>query len=285
MKIVLAGGTGFLGSPLCEAWAEDGHDVRVLTRSLPEGQSQHDSGTGVPGITRVGWRPDGTAGALATAVESADAVINLAGESIGTGRWTASRLRALRDSRVLATRSLAAALPPRPRRHALFVSGSAIGYYGDTRDAAVTEHVARGIRISSRDLCVEWEAEAQRVARPDVRVVTAAHRASCSSDPADRCRSMVRPFRFFVGGRLGSGRQYFSWIHRLDWIEMVRWIVETPTLSGPINATAPDPVTNAQFTRALGRALHRPALLPAPALRPAPRCSAGWPTPSSPDNA
>ena len=131
MKIVVAGGTGFLGGPLCESWAEEGHDVRVLTRSLPEGQSQHDSGTGVPGITRVGWSPDGSAGALATLVESANAVINLAGESIGKGRWTAARRRALRDSRVLATRSLASAISSAATPPAVFVSGSAIGYYGD----------------------------------------------------------------------------------------------------------------------------------------------------------
>ncbi len=264
MRIVVAGGTGFLGSPLSEAWAEDGHDVRVLTRSLPEGQSQHDSGTGVPGITRVGWRPDGTAGGLTAVVESSNAVINLAGESIGNGRWTTSRLRALRDSRVLATRSLAAAIAAASTPPPVFVSGSAIGYYGDTRDAVVTEQSRAGSGFLA-DLCAEWEAEARRVTRPDVRVALLRTGIVLERSGGSLPR-MVRPFRWFVGGRLGSGRQYFSWIHRLDWIEMVRWIVETPDASGPINATAPEPVTNAHLARAIGHAVHRPALLPAPAL-------------------
>jgi uncharacterized protein (TIGR01777 family) len=264
MKIVVAGGTGFLGSPLSEAWAEDGHDVRVLTRSLPPGRSQHDSGTGVPGITRVGWIPDGTAGTTTAVVESANAVINLAGESIGTGRWTASRKRALRDSRLLATRSLAAAIVAASAPPPLFLSGSAIGYYGDTGQAEVTEESSAGTGFFA-DLCVAWEAEAERAARPDVRVVVLRSGVVLEQSGGSLPR-MSRPFRFFVGGRLGSGRQYFSWIHRLDWIEMVRWIVETPGCSGAINATAPEPVTNARLTRALGHALHRPALVPAPAF-------------------
>ena len=262
MKIVVAGGTGFLGGPLCESWAEEGHDVRVLTRSLPAGQSQHDSGTGVPGITRVGWSPDRSAGALATLVESANAVVNLAGESIGKGRWTAARRRALRDSRVLATRSLASAISSAATPPALFVSGSAIGYYGDRHAEPLTEDAPPG-RGFLAELCVEWEAEAQRAARSGLRIVTLRSGIALERSGGSLPK-MVTPYRLFVGGRLGSGRQYFSWIHRLDWIEMVRWIVETPTVSGPVNATSPDPVTNAQFSHALGRALHRPALVPTP---------------------
>src|SRR5690349_21312599 len=110
MKIVVAGGTGFLGSPLCEGWAEEGHDVRVLTRSLSPGQSQHESGTGGPGITKVGWKPAGSAGSVSSLIDGASAVVNLAGESIGTGRWTTSRKKALRESRTLTTKSLAAAI-------------------------------------------------------------------------------------------------------------------------------------------------------------------------------
>ena len=263
MKIVVAGGTGFLGGPLCEGWAEEGHDVRVLTRSLPAGQSQHDSGTGVPGITRVGWSPDGTAGGLTAVLESPSAVINLAGESIGNGRWTASRQRALRDSRLLATRSLAAAISAASTPPPVFVSGSAIGYYGNsaTPSSRSTSRAGSGFLA---DLCSEWEAEAQRVTRPDVRVALLRTGIVLERSGGSLPR-MVRPFRLFAGGRLGSGRQYFSWIHRLDWIEMVRWIVETPDARGPVNATAPDPVTNAQ-----SRARDRPRRAPP---RPRPRAS------------
>src|SRR5690348_6687218 len=106
MKIIVAGGSGFLGAPLCEAWAEDGHDVRMLTRALPPGVSRHDSGTGVPGITRVGWRPDGTAGMLPSVIEGAAAVVNLAGDPLDRRRWSTARKQVLRESRLLATRSL-----------------------------------------------------------------------------------------------------------------------------------------------------------------------------------
>jgi len=264
MKIVVAGGTGFLGSPLCEGWAEDGHDVRVLTRSLAEGQSQHDSGTGVPGITRVGWQPDGSPGCLAAGLDGSDAVINLAGTSIGDSRWTATRRRAIRESRLLATRSLAAAIAATTMPPSVFVSGSAVGYYGDRKDEVVTEASPPGHDFLA-DVCVGWEAEAQRAARPGVRIVLLRTGIVLerSGGPLPR---MARPFRFFVGGRLGSGRQYFSWIHRLDWIEMVRWVVENPDVNGPVNATSPEPVTNAHLARALGHSLHRPALLPAPAF-------------------
>jgi uncharacterized protein len=262
MKIVVAGGTGFLGSPLCEAWAEDGHDVRVLTRSLPAGQSQHDSGTGVPGITRVGWNPDGSAGLTAALIEGAAAVINLAGASIASGRWTATRKQALRDSRLLPTRSLAAAICAATTPPPVFISGSAAGYYGDTRDATVTESSPPGHDFLAH-LCVDWEAEAQRATRSSVRVVLLRTGIALERS-GGALPKMMRPFRFFVGGRLGSGRQFMSWIHRLDWIEMVRWIIDTPSLSGAVNATAPCPVTNAHFARALGHALHRPALVPVP---------------------
>ncbi len=263
MKIVVAGGTGFLGSPLCEAWAEDGQDVRVLTRTLAPGQSQHDSGTGVPGITRVGWTPDGTPGSLGPVIEGAAAVINLAGESIADGRWTAARKAKLRESRLAATRSLAAAIRAASAPPAVFISGSAVGYYGDTRDATINEWSPPGHDFLA-DLCVAWESEALHAKRDGTRIV-ALRTGIALERSGGALPKMVRPFRFFVGGHLGSGRQFVSWIHRLDWIEMVRWIVDTPGIEGPVNATAPHPVTNAAFARSLGRAVHRPAIVPAPA--------------------
>jgi uncharacterized protein (TIGR01777 family) len=262
MKLVIAGGSGFLGNALAWAWAEEGHDVRVLTRSLSPGQARHESGTGTPGITNVGWNPDGQQGGLAAEVDGASAVINLAGASVNGGRWNAVRKQALRDSRVLSTGSLAAGIAAAASPPPVFVSGSGVGYYGDRGSAALSEDAGPGDDFMAH-LCVEWEAEAQRAARDGVRVVLL-RTGLVLEKSGGALPEMARPFRFFVGGPIGSGRNYMSWIHRLDWIEMVRWIVDTPGISGPVNATAPHPVTNVQFAHALGRALHRPALLPAP---------------------
>jgi len=264
MKLVVAGGSGFLGSPLCESWAEEGHDVRMLTRALAPGESRHDSGTGVPGVTRVGWRPDGTAGQTTAAIDGAHAVINLAGESVADGRWTPARKQALRDSRILSTRTLAAAIKASPNPPRTFISGSAIGYYGAHDSAPVTEASPPGSNFLAQ-LCVDWEAEAQRGAGRTVRVVLLRMGIVLERGGGALPKIML-PFRFFAGGSMGSGRQFVSWIHRIDWIEMVRWLVETPEIAGPVNATAPHPVTNTEFAHALGRALHRPAFVPAPAF-------------------
>src|SRR3982751_3913525 len=134
MRIVIAGGTGFLGSPLAEGYAEEGHDVRVLTRELKPGESRHDSGTGVPGVTRVGWRPDGRAGGAPEIVNGADAVVNRAGANLGDARWTPQRKAVLHDSRILPTRSLAAAITEAPLRPPVFISASGVGYYGTGSD-------------------------------------------------------------------------------------------------------------------------------------------------------
>jgi hypothetical protein len=262
MRFVIAGGTGFIGSPLAEVYAEEGHDVRVLSRSLADGEARHDPGTGKPGITRVGWRPSGEAGAWAGVVDDADAVINLAGESLGDRRWTPQRKAQLRDSRILATRSLvaairAAAVPPR-----VFISSSAVGYYGPSGDEPKTEASKPGDGFLSR-LADDWEAEALKAEGTGVRVVLL-RTGLVLEKTGGALPRMVRPFKFFVGGWIGSGRQYISWIHRLDVVEMIRWIVESPTVIGPVNATAPHPVTSREFARAIGRAVHRPSLLPAP---------------------
>jgi uncharacterized protein len=264
MRIVIAGGTGFLGAPLAETCAEDGHQVLVLTRGLMSGDERHDPGTGVPGITRVGWTPDGRTGAWARVVSGADAVINLAGEPLDGKRWSPARKAQLRDSRILPTRSLTAAIAACAAPPPVFVSGSAVGYYGDTGDQPVTEESPAG-RDFLAQLCEDWEREALPAASARTRVVRL-RTGIVLERSGGALQRMSAPFRFFVGGPLGSGRQYLSWIHRLDWIEMVRWIVETPGASGPINATAPEPVTNRAMARALGHALRRPGLLPAPAF-------------------
>lgn len=262
MRIVIAGGTGFLGSPLAEMYAEGGHDVRVLSRSLESGDTRHDPGTGVPGITRVGWKADGAIGPWCTALEGADAVVNLSGESLASTRWSAESKKRFRESRLLATRSLAGAIRAASSPPAVLVSGSAVGYYGPRDDRPLTEADAAGTDFLAQ-LCVDWEAEASRAERPGTRVVLL-RTGIVLERSGGALPEMMRPFRFFVGGPIGSGRQYVSWIHRLDWIEMVRWIVQTPTVSGPVNATAPHPVTNRHLSHALGHAMHRPSFMPAP---------------------
>jgi uncharacterized protein len=262
MQIVIAGGTGFLGSPLAAVYAEDGHEVRVLTRGLPDGEARHDSGTGVPGITQVGWKPDGRSGAWASFLDGADAVINLAGEGIGDRRWTPQRKAQLRDSRVIPTRSLVAALASVRARPSVFVSGSAVGYYGAAGDEPITESSPAGEDFLAH-VCEDWETEARRAESDSTRVVLL-RSGLVLERSGGALAKMITPFRLFAGGPMGSGRQYMSWIHRHDWIEMVRWIVDTPAAVGPVNLTAPDPVTNREFAQALGSALRRPAFVPAP---------------------
>jgi hypothetical protein len=269
MKIVIAGGSGFLGSPLAEVYAEEGHDVRVLTRGLPAAEARHDSGTGMPGVTRVGWTPDGrenktAVAALTALLDDADAVVNLAGESIGDKRWTAERKARIRDSRIHATRALvtaidAAASPPR-----VLVSASGVGYYGPSGDEPKTEDSPAGTDFLAK-LCEDWESEARRAAAAGTRVVLL--RTGMVIERSGGALAKLLPaFRFFAGGPMGSGRQYISWIHRLDYLEMVRWIIGTPAVEGPVNATAPHPVTNREFARALGHALKRPSFVPAPSF-------------------
>ena len=264
MKIIIAGGTGFLGSPLAEMYAEDGHDVRVLTRSLEPGVTRHDPGTGVPGISRVGWKADGSTGPWTAALEGADAVINLSGESLASKRWSADAKKRFRESRILATRGLALAIRGATTPPAVLVSGSAVGFYGPSDERPVTESDSAGQGFLAQ-LCADWEQEARQAERPGTRVVLL-RTGIVLERSGGALPEMMRPFKFFAGGPLGSGRQYVSWIHRLDWIEIVRWIVQTPIVSGAVNATAPHPVTNRHLSRALGHALHRPSLLPAPAF-------------------
>ena len=264
MRIVIAGGTGFLGTQLAETYAEEGHDVRVLTRSLLPGDSRHDPGTGVPGVTRVGWRPDGRSGAWASVVDGADAVVNLAGAGLGDERWSPERKAVIRDSRIRSTRSLAAAITDVTLRPPVFISSSGVGYYGDAGSDTKTEASPAGSDFLAQ-VCTEWEAEAVRAQSAATRVVLLRSGLVLERSGGALPRIMM-PFRFFAGGPVGSGRHYVSWIHRIDWVEMIRWIVDSRRVNGPVNATAPVPVTSREFARALGRAMHRPSFIPAPAF-------------------
>ena len=264
MRIVIAGGTGFLGTQLAETCAEDGHDVRVLTRALLPGDSRHDPGTGVPGVTRVGWRPDGRGGPWTAVIHNADAVVNLAGAGLGDQRWSAERKALIRDSRLRSTRSLVTAIAEAPLRPPVFISASGVGYYGASGSDTKTEASPAGSDFLAQ-LCTEWETEALGAESAATRVVLLRSGIVLERSGGVLPR-MMTPFRFFAGGPMGSGRQYVSWIHRIDWVEMIRWVVDSPQVKGPVNAASPVPVTNREFAKALGRAMHRPAFIPAPAF-------------------
>jgi uncharacterized protein len=254
MNIVISGGTGFLGRPLTEHLTRDGHTVVHLSRHPGPSQSAR----------RVVWNPDGSLGPWAAEIDGADVVIHLAGESIGDHRWTAAQKRRIHESRVLPTRSLAAAVSRARRPPSLFLSQSAVGYYGHLDDRIVTETAPAGADFLAR-VCVDWEAEAAKASSASTRVVCLRTGLLLARD-GGALPPMLPPFWFGVGGPVGSGRQYWSWIHRSDWMDLVRFVIATPAAAGPINATGPNPVTNREFAGALGRAMHRPAFMPAPAF-------------------
>jgi uncharacterized protein (TIGR01777 family) len=253
-RIVIAGGTGFLGRPLANSLAADGFDVVVLTRGATVGS---------PGRA-VAWRPDGSAGPWASEVDGASTVINLAGESIAGGRWTAAHKQRVLESRVLATRSIVAAIARAVHPPQVLVNGSAVGYYGPRGDEVITEETKAGADFLAH-VCVQWEAEAAKAQSDRTRLVCIRTGLVLEKD-GGALPQMLPPFRFCAGGPVGSGRQYWPWIHREDWIGLVRWSIQPGGRGGPVNATAPRPVTNREFARALGRAMHRPAFMPAPAF-------------------
>jgi uncharacterized protein (TIGR01777 family) len=255
MKVVIAGGTGFLGSGLAASLRADRHEVIILTRG-PAGSAPRDAG-------KVAWDPMNPGGDWAAALDGADAVINLAGEPLDAGRWTDARKASILESRIEATEAIVKAMSAATRRPAVLLNASATGVYGTRGAEALTEESAAGSDFLA-SVCVAWEAAAMAAAWM-TRVVLL--RTGLPLDTSGGALpKLALPFRFFAGGRVGSGDQYWSWIHREDWTRMVRWAIDTATIKGPLNLTAPGPVTNREFTQGLARALHRPALVPAPAF-------------------
>ena len=197
-------------------------------------------------------------------IDGAGAVVNLAGESIAARRWTAAQKNRILESRVRATRSLVEAIAKASVPPPVFVSGSAVGYYGPLGDEVSTEETRPGSDFLAQ-VCAAWEAEASRAATDRTRVVCIRTGLVLEKD-GGALPKMLPPFWFGAGGPVGSGRQYWPWIHRDDWIALVKWAIATPAADGAINATAPTPETNRAFAQALGRAMHRPSLMPAPAF-------------------
>ncbi|HXG57489.1 MAG TPA: TIGR01777 family oxidoreductase [Thermoanaerobaculia bacterium] len=250
MKCIVAGGSGFIGSALVGRLTELG-EVVVLTR---KGRAE----SGRP----VEWHPP-AAGPWAEEVASADVVVNLAGENIGAGRWTAERKRRLISSRLEATGALVEAMRLDPTRPRTFVSASAIGYYGSRGDEALDESAPAGEGFLA-SLAQQWE-EAARAAEDVARVVIV-RLGVVLDEEGGALERMLLPFRLGVGGPIGSGRQWMSWVDRADVIRFIEWAALRREARGVYNVTAPEPVRNRDFAKALGRALHRPAVIPAPAF-------------------
>jgi uncharacterized protein (TIGR01777 family) len=259
MRIIIAGGSGFLGSALTEQLITEGHHVVLLTRRAAA--SGHRAIPMPGGVTYATWNPNGQSGGWARALDTADAVVNLAGESIAAKRWTATQKEKIRMSRLLATNSLVAAVRETATAPRVFVSASAVGYYGDRGDETLTEASTPGEDFLA-GVCQAWESTAAAAA-PLTRVALV--RTGIVLDRrGGALPKMLPPFLMFAGGPIGSGRQYMPWIHKQDWTRLVSWIIHNEAAHGPLNATAPRPVTNAEFSKALGHALRRPSVMPVP---------------------
>ncbi len=259
MRVAVTGATGFVGRALCADLVAAGHTVIALTRR-PEAARQRFAEETVYPLAEVEareWNPP-----TVTALPPCDAVVHLAGKSIAAGRWSADQKREMWESRVGSAKALVesmAAMTPRPR---VLVSASAVGYYGDRGDELLPETAPPGDDFLAR-LCVEWEAEARQAMTLDARVVRV-RLGIVLGKGGGALKPMALPFRLGVGGQLGDGRQWVSWIHRVDAVGLFRHALECDAVSGPMNGVSPHPVRNSEFSRRLGRALHRPSFMRVP---------------------
>jgi len=256
MKILVTGSTGLVGTSLVRALAYDGHTVVRLARA--------DSSERRRGAASATARWDQQAATFGPEAAGADAAINLAGESIAGGRWTNDRKQKIRSSRVDLTRMLVVALNrlnPKPK---VLVSASAIGYYGDRGEEGLTEASEPGAGFLP-DVARDWESEARKAQAIGMRVVTPRFGVILAKN-GGALPQMARPFQFGVGGKIGSGRQWQSWITLEDVVQILRLALTRDDVHGPINTVAPEPVRNEVFAKKLGRALRRPSIFPTPAF-------------------
>jgi uncharacterized protein (TIGR01777 family) len=250
MKVVVTGGTGLIGAALVDNLIAAGHDVTVLTRI---------ASSATPVLVRWDAKSDGD---WMSKVDGSDAVINLAGESLGAKRWTPGQKERILSSRVDATRAIVRAIAVARRKPSVLVSASAVGYYGSVVDGEVAEDHPPGNDFLA-EVCRAWEREADQAAAHGVRVVRTRF-SFVVGHSAEALRRMSLPFRLFAGGWLGNGAQWFPWIHLNDLVEAVKTAVRTPAITGGINLASPEPLTNKDFCKTLGRVLHRPCWAPAP---------------------
>ena len=251
MRILMAGASGFLGTRLADRLRGAGHDLTLLVRRPAQRPDE------------ASWQPN--QGQLDPAlVAAADVVVNLAGAGVADKRWTAQYKSLLRSSRVDTTGTIARAITQLPQadRPATLIQASAVGWYGDTGDREVTEETAAG-RTFLADLCRVWEAAASPAEDAGTRVVLL--RTGLPVDPdGGLLKPLLLPFKLGAGAKIGAGRQWMPWVALSDWLGAVDFLIEREDLAGPVNVVAPHPATNAEFTKAFGRAVHRPALFAIP---------------------
>lgn len=257
MKILITGSSGLVGTALTQELLGSGHTVCRLVRPGTAAATNRS-----PQGFDVNWNP--ASGELGGAAVGADAVVNLAGASIANGRWTTQRKQLLRTSRTETTRALVTALAKMAARPRVFISASAIGYYGNRGDETLTEASQPGNGFLS-GIAKEWEAEAMKAEALGIRVVLARFGVVLARH-GGALSQMMRPFQFGIGGKIAGGRQWMSWITLDDAVAILRLMLENEHIRGPLNVVSPEPVTNAEFTKTLAAALHRPALFPAPAF-------------------
>jgi len=257
MNVVIAGANGFIGSALAPHLIETGHIVTGLVRN-PEAARR----TLPESIALLPWSPAAN-GEWRDAVASADVVVNLAGASIAGKRWSPEYKKLLRDSRIESTRAIVEAMRDSSRPGGALLNMSAVGYYGDGGDRVLTEADLPGAGFMAA-LCVDWETEACLAREFGARVVLL--RTGIVLGEGGALAKMLPPFRLGIGGPLGSGRQWMSWIHREDAASMIAWAAQDASISGPLNVTAPNPVTMKEFASTLGRVLRRPGIFPVPGL-------------------
>jgi uncharacterized protein len=257
MRVLVTGATGFIGGALVPALQGEGHTVVAWVRS--ESRARARLGAAVEMVLA----PSGPLG-LTAALERCDAVVNLAGEPLVGGRWTAERRTMVRVSRVDVTAEILRAIASARRRPRVLVSGSAVGYYGNRADEILSEDSGPGSGFLA-DLCRDWEDEARKADALGLRVVLLRTGVALGRG-GGALAQMLPAFRLGVGGPMGSGRQYLSWIHLHDLVALVSAALCDDRFRGPVNGVSPEPVRSRDFARALGRALGRPAVLPVPAL-------------------
>ena len=254
MNLVITGASGFIGSTLVEQLCSEGHTLMLLSRKPPAAKI-------LPKKRWLSWQP-GVSGEWEKSIDGADGIIHLAGEPIAGKRWTSAQKEKLRKSRIETTGALVDAIRKARVKPKFLISSSAVGYYGAHGDETITEDNAPGSGFLAR-LCLDWEAEA--IKAKDVGVRVALLRTGIVLGKGNGALAkMLPPFKFFVGGSLGTGKQWFPWIHLSDAVGLVKFLFEKDKAEGPLNVTAPNPVTMAEFCKALGKTLNRPAWAPVP---------------------
>jgi uncharacterized protein (TIGR01777 family) len=254
MKILITGGTGFIGTQLTSRLIQDGHQVTILTRSLKGAKGSS------PGISYLEGDPT-RKGPWQEAIKNHDAVINLAGASIFS-KWTEEHKKTLRESRVNTTQNIVEGIASHPERPFTLFSTSAVGYYGFCGDEELTEESPQGDDFLAR-MALEWEGEALKAREKGARVVITRF-GIVMGERGGALSQMIPLFKKYVGGPIGSGKQWFSWVHIKDLAEAFIFLLKHPEISGPVNVCSPNPVRNKDLAKALGSALHKPSFIPAP---------------------